>query len=66
MAVCDPAIGTMSQAAAHIRPSNPSAGMRLRPWTNRAIGSWSSTTTIVLTRKTIPICASETPASFFA
>ena len=66
VAVCAPASGTTSHADAQRSPSRPSAGIRRRPRTSRAIGSWTRTTTIVFTRNTIPIWISDTPASFFA
>ena len=40
--------------------------MRRRSAARRVIGSWSSTITIVLTKKSQPIPRSDTPASFFA
>ena len=40
--------------------------VRRRPSDRREIGSCASTMTTVLTKKTIPIAVSLTPASFFA
>ena len=50
-----PLAGTSSQAAAETTPTSASSGMRRRPSASRVVGSWSSTITIVLMKKSQPI-----------
>ena len=61
-----PPASTISQQSANEAGTTASIRIRLRPSTNRATGSWATTSAIVSKKKISPIQRSDTPLWFFA